>query len=525
LLKTKLLGLLFELNTSKSMHWLATATVLTMLAAGLAGASHAQSEETVVVLSTNSGKIAIELFPQDAPGHVDNFVQLSSDGFYTGTLFHRIIPGFMIQGGDPLTRDGESTAARWGTGGPEHRVPQEFNDIKHLRGIVSMARSADPDSAGSQFFVVHADSTFLDGQYTVFGRIVTQESFETLDRIASLSTTDTKPDDWEQARITSVDVLSRSDIDGILDLGAPARLAGSAAMPDDPLYQNSELGIEFQAPVGWLIQEPPKTHQSVPDIVMVNDGSGTPNPAISVTVLGSGGKDLAQIVDEKKEAIRPAIESGQLTIVDEGSVGIYGKDIYAINALGTHPSEDGAVPVQFTEITFLEGDRLYLITYAAAPSEYEAHYDDLVGVVESFAVTDPDPPGPGTGTEPAAELGGCLIATAAFGSEMAPQVQLLREVRDGTVLNTLSGSSFMAGFNQIYYSFSPTVADWERQSPAFREAVRIAITPMLATLGVLNHVEIDSEHEMIVYGLGVIAMNVGMYVAAPAIAAHRILRR
>lgn len=508
------------------MHWFAPATILTMLAVGLVAASDAQQDETVVVLNTNSGKIAIELFPQDAPGHVDNFVQLSRDGFYTGTLFHRIIPGFMIQGGDPLTREGESTAARWGTGGPEHRVPQEFNDIKHLRGIVSMARSADPDSAGSQFFVVHADSTFLDGQYTVFGRIVTQESFETLDRIASLGTTDTKPDDWEQTQITSVDVLSRSDVDGIMELGSPARLAGSAAVRADPLYQNSELGIEFQAPVGWLIQEPPKTHRNVPDVVVVNDGPGTaPRPAISVTVLDSGGMDLAQIVDEKREAIRPAIESGQLSIIDEGSVGIYGRDIYAVNALGTHPSEGGTVPVQFTEITFLEGDRLYVITYATAPSEYEAHYDDLTKVVESFAATDPDPPEPSIDTEPAAELGGCLIATAAFGSEMAPQIQMLREVRDGTVLNTMSGAAFMAGFNQLYYSFSPTVADWERQSPAFKEAVRIAITPMLATLGVLGHVEIDSEHEMIGYGLGIIALNMGMYVAAPAIAVHRILRR
>jgi len=106
---------------------------------------------------------------------------------------------------------------------------------------------------------------------------------------------------------------------------------------------------------------------------------------------------------------------------------------------------------------------------------------------------------------------GCLIATAAYGSEMGPQVQLLREVRDNTVLATQSGSAFMAGFNQFYYSFSPAVADWERQNPVFKEAVRAAITPLLSTLSVLNHAEIDSEPEMLGYGLGIIAMNVGIY--------------
>jgi len=120
---------------------------------------------------------------------------------------------------------------------------------------------------------------------------------------------------------------------------------------------------------------------------------------------------------------------------------------------------------------------------------------------------------------------GCLIATAAHGSETAPQVQLLREVRDNTVLATKSGSAFMAGFNQFYYSFSPTVADWERQNPVFKGAVRVAITPLLSTLALLNHVEIDSEPEMLVYGLGIIAMNVGMYLALPAIVIWKLGRR
>ncbi len=121
--------------------------------------------------------------------------------------------------------------------------------------------------------------------------------------------------------------------------------------------------------------------------------------------------------------------------------------------------------------------------------------------------------------------GGCLIATAAFGSEMAPQVQFLREIRDGTVLQTQSGSTFMTGFNQFYYSFSPAVADYERENPAFKETVKIAITPMLTSLAILNYVDIDSEEEMLGYGIGIILLNIGMYFIAPAVIIFKIRKR
>ena len=121
--------------------------------------------------------------------------------------------------------------------------------------------------------------------------------------------------------------------------------------------------------------------------------------------------------------------------------------------------------------------------------------------------------------------GGCLIATAAFGSELAPQVQFLREIRDNTVLQTQSGSAFMIGFNQFYYSFSPTIADYERENTAFKETVKIAITPMLASLAILNYVDIDSEEEMLGYGIGIILLNVGMYFIAPAAIIFKIRNR
>ena len=113
--------------------------------------------------------------------------------------------------------------------------------------------------------------------------------------------------------------------------------------------------------------------------------------------------------------------------------------------------------------------------------------------------------------------GGCLIATAAFGSEMAPQVQFLREIRDNTVLQTTSGTAFMNGFNQFYYSFSPQIADYERENPVFKEAVKVTLTPLLTSLTLFNYVEIDSEEEMLGYGIGIILLNVGMYFVAPAV--------
>ena len=119
--------------------------------------------------------------------------------------------------------------------------------------------------------------------------------------------------------------------------------------------------------------------------------------------------------------------------------------------------------------------------------------------------------------------GGCLIATAAYGSEMAPQVQFLREIRDGKVMSTEHGASFMAGFNEFYYSFSPYIADYERENPVFREMVRVGITPMLYTLSVMSMA--DSEQEVLAYGIGVILMNVGMYVAAPATIIYRLSNR
>jgi len=124
----------------------------------------------IAVIETSLGNIEFEFLEDVAPGHVQNFKDLANSDFYNGTIFHRVIPGFMVQGGDPNTKSDDRSSH--GMGGPGYTIKAEFNDEPHVRGIVSMARSQDPDSAGSQFFVVVKDSDFLDGQYTAFGRVI-----------------------------------------------------------------------------------------------------------------------------------------------------------------------------------------------------------------------------------------------------------------------------------------------------------------------------------------------------------------
>jgi peptidyl-prolyl cis-trans isomerase B (cyclophilin B) len=135
------------------------------------------------VIETRFGEIELEFLPDQAPGHVKNFLDLARKGFYDGTTFHRVIPGFMIQGGDPNTRDPNAARDRHGTGGPGYQIKAEFNDTPHKRGVVSMARSQNPDSAGSQFFICVAEASFLDRQYSAFGRVV--RGMEAADKIVN----------------------------------------------------------------------------------------------------------------------------------------------------------------------------------------------------------------------------------------------------------------------------------------------------------------------------------------------------
>lgn len=158
-----------------STVWLSGAAVL--------HAADGAGKAPKAVIKTQFGDMEIVFFPDKAPNHVQNFIKLAKSGYYNGTIFHRVIPGFMIQGGDPNTKDPKKPET-YGMGGPSEKLKAEFNNTPHRRGIVSMARTNDPNSAGSQFFIVVKDSNFLDGQYTVFGEVV--KGMDVADKIVSL---------------------------------------------------------------------------------------------------------------------------------------------------------------------------------------------------------------------------------------------------------------------------------------------------------------------------------------------------
>jgi len=144
------------------------------------------NQKEVAVLKTTDGEMVVEFWPEVAPKTVENFKKLAREGFYDGTAFHRIMRGFMIQGGDPNTKD-PSKESSYGTGGPGYKVPAEFNDRPHLRGVLSMARSADPNSAGSQFFVCLGTASSLDHKYTAFGKVI--KGLDVLDKLGATPVT------------------------------------------------------------------------------------------------------------------------------------------------------------------------------------------------------------------------------------------------------------------------------------------------------------------------------------------------
>jgi peptidyl-prolyl cis-trans isomerase B (cyclophilin B) len=500
--------------------------------------------DLVVLIETRSGDIVIDFFYDDAPNHVENFLSLTDSGFYDGTFFHRIIKDFMIQGGDPKTDKSfpspgseqgtldyfsDAPALEWGTGGPDHQINAEFNNIKHNRGIVSMARSLDVNSAGSQFFIVHKNSNFLDMEYTVFGRIVTEESFQTLDRIANIDVVGETPENPEQTRVKTATVIPRHTIEHEqLKLGPPERTDDSVNVfgekTDPQKYKSRHHGIEFQIPLGWNVQEPPKTHENSPDIIVLGPQVGAIPESLTVTVRNTEGKTFEQLQTEKINALQPQIDNGSLQLKYTGTDQVSGRDVFSIYAQGffvktsTTQGDDftpeETLDILFAEVLIYDTPKYYTISTSSDRLDgFDKQVQNLELAVYTFTKSDsPQTTIPDSNEEG----GGCLIATAAYGSEMAPQIQFLRELRDNTVLQTQSGTAFMTGFNQFYYSFSPAVADYERENPMFKEAVKLTLTPLLTSLAILNYVDIDTEQEMLGYGIGVILLNIGMYFVAPA---------
>ena len=509
-----------------------------------------EMKDKAVLISTNSGSLMIQFFPEDAPDTVSNFLELVESGYYDGIVFHRIIPNFMIQAGDPNTIGPDSDRDTWGQGGPGYNINEEFNTIQHDRGIVSMARSNHPDSAGSQFFIMHNDDNRLDGKYTVFGRLVPGLP-QALDEIANLPTNNgDQPIDASSATIIKAIV-----IDGFT--------AANFAGPDrnDSLvkriksdggtklaYTNSLHDVNFEIPYRWEVVEregvnlnlkviPTNLEHNVQQMI---DATGfTPHLLIgseprNISIESAG---VPTAFFSLKGGDDPKILHNY--IIENPYDGRKAHLVISTQNIQTptETAEFKIVQMHFSNsdtnysiihINLTEWFRYEINSFDFAAKNFEIMIDGKMQniefgdhpvfkqlIIDSRLKPVPEP-------EPPARIGGCLIATAAFGSEMAPQVQFLREIRDNTVLQTESGSAFMAGFNQFYYSFSPTIADYERENPAFKEAVKLTLTPLLTSLTLLQYVDIDSESEMLGYGIGIILLNIGMYFIVPAVLITKI---
>ena len=508
-----------------------------------------EMKSKAVLITTNVGTFMIELFPQDAPNTVNNFLKLVESDYYDGIVFHRIIPNFMIQAGDPNTIGPDSDRSLWGQGGPGYTIKEEFNTIQHDRGIVSMARSQHVDSAGSQFFIMHKDNNQLDGKYTAFGRLVPGLP-QALDRIASLPTyRNDQPIDASE-----VTIIGTSIIDGFStsDFPPPDRnvsllkkIKTEGGITDE--YSNTLHDIVFDVPYRWKVIEMESDHLNL----VVEPTPLEHNVQIQIDETGFTPQLLIGSEPRNPSAESAGVPTAFFSIKGGDDPKILNNYIFENDAgrkahfvISTQNIQTPTETVQFkiAQIHFGNSDTTYSIIHINLTEWFRYEINSFDFVVKNFEimvdgtmqptgfgnhpvfkqVIDDSRQKPLPESLPPARVGGCLIATATFGSEMAPQVQFLREIRDNTVLQTETGSAFMTGFNQFYYSFSPTIADYERENPVFKEAVKLTLTPLLTSLTLLQYVDIDSESEMLGYGIAIILLNIGMYFIAPAVLITKI---
>ena len=300
-------------------------------------------------------------------------------------------------------------------------------------------------------------------------------------------------------------------------------------------YVNSKYGFSFTPPKGWLVEN----FEDLPEIDIKSVEGMSLQPMVRYTYPHSNANFVVPTMFVMAKNLGMEMNWDDLDMDDSDeqmlagflngleSVGGQGK------LLSTNTEKisgglhfDGKAEISFdvglqklipAKMDFhawmFEDGLLVYYLYMAESSDYGKFGNEFQKSANTFSYKPQITEKP----QQISEGGGCLIATAAYGSELAPQVQVLRELRDNTVLQTTSGTTFMNTFNQFYYSFSPYVADYERENPIFKEAVKVSLTPLLTSLTLLNYVEIDSEEEMLGYGIGIILLNIGMYFVAPAV--------
>ena len=315
---------------------------------------------------------------------------------------------------------------------------------------------------------------------------------------------------------------------------------------DGKYYNSEEKQFRFEVPYRW---EPLVPKISVDDVgaehyllalepngLHVNYFKDGVQARYMINIYETADKPFTKYSTQIKNVYRGMETNGLLSIADEYTgMTADGHPVYFVEYLELFETDQGIkLPIHTREVILANADFLYRITYTNLEDNFVREISSFNFMLEFFKFSfdgkmeyvDWGPNiikyNPMDDRDPTDRGGGCLIATAAFGSEMAPQVQFLREIRDNTILQTESGTSFMAGFNQFYYSFSPVIADYERENPVFKEAVKLTLTPLLTSLTLLQYTDIDSESEMLGYGIGIILLNIGMYFVAPAVLIMKI---
>jgi peptidyl-prolyl cis-trans isomerase B (cyclophilin B) len=237
------------------------------------------------------------------------------------------------------------------------------------------------------------------------------------------------------------------------------------------------------------------------------------NPVISLTIKDVGDKTIDDLIIEKNNVLAEAVYLNKLEILSQGKIKT---NVYQTEAVGNFEVDDKKFQIKFVDVMILAELKSYTLTYSNTINNFNNDLPKFQKSLDSFRILSQESPIMISSEDKSPEEGGgCLIATATYGSEMATEVQQLRELRDNQLLNTAPGTQFMTMFNDVYYSFSPVIADYERENPLFKEVVKITITPMLSTLSLMENAE--SESEVLGIGLSVIMLNLGMYIGVPTV--------
>jgi len=268
------------------------------------------------------------------------------------------------------------------------------------------------------------------------------------------------------------------------------------------------------------LQQPDSSISGAPDVAAVGPKVDGVNPVISLTIKDQVDKTIDELITEKNNVLAEAVYLNKLEILAQEKIKT---NIYQTEAIGNFEVDDKTLQIKFLEVMILSEQKSYTFAYSNTVDNFNNDLPKFQESLDSFRILSQESPIMTPSEDKSSEEGGgCLIATAAYGSEMAPQVQMLREIRDNQLMNTESGSAFMGAFNELYYTFSPAIADMERENPMFKEVVKLGLTPMLSTLAIMENAE--SESEVLGLGLSVIALNLGMYLGLPAFGIVKVIQ-